>query len=134
MSMNSAKALFANEAFYLAFSHKDLEAMDRLWARSAPVLCIHPGWPALASREDIMISWHNILGNSSTGAIAPHHARAFVYEGFVIVQCYEEIQEDVLAATNVFVVEEGEFRLVHHQASPCSQPPPRETADPVSMQ
>jgi len=38
-------ALFANEAFYRAFADRDIDAMDALWARGEPVLCIHPGWP-----------------------------------------------------------------------------------------
>ena len=49
---------FANEAFYVAFSTRDLEAMDALWARQAPVTCIHPGWNALTGRDAVMESWH----------------------------------------------------------------------------
>ncbi|MEE8533734.1 MAG: nuclear transport factor 2 family protein, partial [Alphaproteobacteria bacterium] len=39
--------LFVNEAFYQAFADGDLAAMDAVWAREAPVACIHPGWAAL---------------------------------------------------------------------------------------
>jgi hypothetical protein len=49
--MDIASVLFANETFYLAFSHRDFDAMERLWARESPVLCIHPGWPALTLRK-----------------------------------------------------------------------------------
>jgi hypothetical protein len=37
------QVLFANEAFYRAFADRDIDAMDALWARGEPVLCIHPG-------------------------------------------------------------------------------------------
>jgi hypothetical protein len=59
----TAAILFANNAFYIAFRGRDLEAMDDLWAREAPVACIHPGWHALSGREDVMDSWEGILTN-----------------------------------------------------------------------
>ena len=43
--------LFANEAFYAAFAGHDYAAMEALWARHAPVACIHPGWGVLEGRE-----------------------------------------------------------------------------------
>ncbi|MBV8937825.1 MAG: nuclear transport factor 2 family protein, partial [Alphaproteobacteria bacterium] len=49
--------LAANLEFYRAFAIRDLAAMDALWARQAPVACLHPGWSALKDREAIMESW-----------------------------------------------------------------------------
>ncbi len=46
----SAEILFANETFYHVFRTRDLGAMDELWARRAPVVCVHPGWQALTTR------------------------------------------------------------------------------------
>ncbi|HJN60958.1 MAG TPA: nuclear transport factor 2 family protein [Alphaproteobacteria bacterium] len=34
--------LDANQAFYTAFAGGDMAAMERIWAREAPVCCIHP--------------------------------------------------------------------------------------------
>ena len=34
----------ANLAFYEAFNLCDVERMERLWAQSPYVRCIHPGW------------------------------------------------------------------------------------------
>jgi hypothetical protein len=59
--------LFANDAFYTAFATGDLAAMDAVWARRAPVCCIHPGWTALNDRDAIMESWRGILGANQTG-------------------------------------------------------------------
>lgn len=132
--MDTNTALFANEAFYLAFSHHDLEAMERLWAKKSPVLCIHPGWPALTDRESIMTSWKNILQNPDTGIVMPHYARALVYGGLATVVCYEEIQGDMMVATNTFLLESGEYRIVQHQVSPCAQPPQPEPSPVVPMQ
>ena len=61
--MKLEQALFVNEAFYLAFAQKDLTAMDNLWAREHPVICVHPGWPAITDRAEIMQTWQQILSN-----------------------------------------------------------------------
>jgi hypothetical protein len=121
--MDPARALFANDAFYLAFNARDLEAMDRLWARHRPVACIHPGWAALVDREAVLESWEGILGNPDAPTIAVDHPRALPFGDLVLVLCYERIEGQSLAASNLFVLEDGEARLVHHQAGPCARPP-----------
>lgn len=127
-------ALFANDAFYLAFSAKNAPAMDRLWAQHHPVVCIHPGWPALLSREAVMESWERILSNPDAPAIIPHHARAFPMDHLVMVVCYEALGGQMLTATNLFVVEGDEARLVHHQAGLCAQPPEPEPEGARTLQ
>jgi hypothetical protein len=37
----------------------------------------------------------------------------------------------MLVASNLFVPEDGEARLVHHQASPCANPPEPEASEPL---
>ena len=123
-------ALFANDAFYVAFAAADLEAMDRLWARTEAVSCIHPGWPALLGREAVMESWRGILGNPDAPAVAMHNARAVLVGRVANIICYEAIGGQTLVATNTFVMEDGEARLVHHQAGPCADAPEPE-ANPV---
>jgi hypothetical protein len=53
-------ALSQNLEFYRAFSMRDLAGMERLWARDAPVSCIHPGWSLLTGRDRVLarISHH----------------------------------------------------------------------------
>ena len=127
--MDRELALFANSAFYLAFSEKDAVAMEALWSRRHPVICIHPGWPALLSREAVMESWEAILSNPDAPGIMPHHSRAFSLDRMVMVVCYEALGNQMLTATNLFVLEDGEARLVHHQAGLCAQPPDPEPDD-----
>ncbi len=115
-------ALFANQAFYQAFSNGDADAMDALWAKGVPVACIHPGWAPLAGRADIMESWRAILSNENRPAIQCHGGQAFLYDGVAFVICYEEVNEDFLVATNVFVRENGMWKMVHHQAGPTAPP------------
>lgn len=117
--------LFANDAFYEAFRATDAAAMDRLWARSTPVVCIHPGWQALHGREDVMQSWQAIFDGGATPTdIQCRGARVLPMgkEGAVVL-CYEQIGQAVLVATNLFVKEEGEWRLIHHHAGPCELRP-----------
>lgn len=131
----TATLLFANEAFYDAFRLRDYSAMEQLWASSVDVACVHPGWPAVMGRDAVLRSWKGIL----TGEHAPDiHFRApkpFVQgtSGFVI--CYETLGSGVLVASNVFVREEGTWKLVHHQAGPCDVDPKQlEEPEPQQMQ
>ena len=127
--------LFANDRFYAAFQSRDLEAMDQLWARRAAVACIHPGWPALSGRDDVMESWRGILGGQSP-AVTCRNAEAFVAGESAFVTCYEVIGDGLLVATNLFVREDGEWRMVHHQAGPCNMPPEtlEEPEEPAPLQ
>jgi len=121
--MNKAHALFAADAFYLAFANKDLAAMDALWATGSPVLCIHPGWPRLSGRDAIIESWSNILGNPNQAGPEPWDMQAHDWGGTIGVTCYERISGGVILATKLFVEEAGECRLVMHHGGPCNNPP-----------
>ena len=124
-TMEIDQALFANDAFYLAFAARDIDHMDALWARNSPVICLHPGWPALTSRAKIVESWQRILSNPQQKPIDVYNAEAHAFAGAVAVVCYEELDVNVMVATNLFITEGDRTVLVHHQAGPCGQPPPR---------
>lgn len=113
--------LAANAAFYDAFARRDIASMDRLWARRAPVACIHPGWNALRGREQVMSSWHGILGGGGGPQIRCSRATAHVLGDAAYVICIESLPGADLIATNLFVEEDGEWRMVHHQASPMAR-------------
>jgi len=127
--MHPNEALFANEAFYLAFAQGDMEAMDALWSRREQLVCIHPGWAALTGREEVLESWERILGNSDQPKVSFYGAQPLTLDatsGTVAVVCYEVLPGSVLVAMNLFVEESGQPRLVHHQSGPCASPPPLE--------
>jgi ketosteroid isomerase-like protein len=109
--------LSANLEFYRAFNDRDAKAMDALWAKTAPVACVHPGWTALAGRELVMQSWRSILANPESPHIMCHDDRAFLYGDLAIVHCEEQLDTGYLAATNMFVREAGAWKMIHHQAS-----------------
>ncbi len=110
----------ANEEFYRAFSLRDVDAMDELWARAHPVACIHPGWAALSGRALVMTSWRRVLGNPDSPRISCHRPKVHRLGDAAFVTCFETVQGAFLIATNVFVREDGAWRLVHHQAGPVS--------------
>jgi ketosteroid isomerase-like protein len=119
--------LAANEAFYRAFATHDLTAMDRLWARVADIACVHPGWAPLFGRDAVMESWAGILGNPDSPNIRCLHAQATVHGEVATVVCYEAVERGYLVATNLFVREDGAWKLFHHQAGPTTAEP----ADPT---
>ena len=114
---------FTNDTFYLAFNNGDLKLMDTLWAKEAPTVCIHPGWAPLLDRDEIMQSWENIFQGSAGNQLTCHETRVINVGELYNVICYEHLPGGWLVATNSYVLEAGEVRMVHHQASQCMEPP-----------
>ncbi len=124
---NSDTALSRNLEFYRAIGARDLAAMERIWARYVPVSCIHPGWPVVHGRALVLQSWRAILTGPRPPQILCYEEDATVYDGLALVTCEEELDGGSLAASNLFVLENGLWRLVHHQATPIMtrQEPPK---------
>jgi hypothetical protein len=116
--------LRANAAFYRAFSLGAYAKMEELWARLAPVACFHPASPALTGRESVLESWREILREPPPLEMRCDRPMVHVLGEAAIVTCYEGngTHPAHLAATNVFVLEEGSWRMVHHHAGPLSRP------------
>ena len=110
--------LFANEAFYLTFTTRDADAMDAIWSAREDVTCVHPGWQPLIGRNEVMRSWRNILSNPKAPKIECEHVWAHVAETIAYVLCNEVMAEGQLAATNIFTLEDGAWKIIHHQAGP----------------
>ena len=77
-------------------------------------------------------SWEGILTGTHAPDIGYRAPTAFVQgaSGFVI--CYETLGSGVLVASNLFVREEGNWKLVHHQAGPCDVDP-KQLEEPESQ-
>ena len=112
------EALVANEAFYRALGNSDMGAMENVWARLAPVTCLHPGWTLLTGREDVLESWRTILSNPNQPRIVGGGASVTVFGDAAVVLCREVVSGSGLYATNVFVREEGAWRMTHHHSGP----------------
>ena len=120
--------LFANGAFYAAFSGRDDAAMERVWAKDKPISCTHPGWQPLVGHAEVMSSWKSILGNPTSPELICRGARASIYGDVAIVTCIEELGDDkgeseFLTATKIFVRAGSIWTMVHHQAGPVNIDP-----------
>jgi ketosteroid isomerase-like protein len=117
MPSDEARVLAANRAFYTAFCKRDLPGMQALWAKRGEVSCVHPGWSALHGREDVLASWEAILGHPDSPKVECSNENASVIGEAAVVTCEETIGDGALVATNVFVREEGDWKLAHHHSS-----------------
>jgi ketosteroid isomerase-like protein len=122
-----AAVLGANAMFYRAFTRGDYAAMSDLWAERAPVTCFHPGRQAVVGRSAVLDTWKQILGGASNFQLRCDRAVVRILGDAAIVTCYEGSDDEPahLAATNVFALEDGRWRMVHHHAGPLSTPVPR---------
>ena len=122
--------LLANASFYRAFSEGDAQAMVELWAKRAPVACLHPGAELLLGRDAVLGAWRQILRGDQGFELRCDSPTVRVFGETALVQCYEATDDQPahLAATNAFVLEDGAWRMVHHQAGPLSRPIPKPEA------
>jgi uncharacterized protein (TIGR02246 family) len=117
----------ANLAFYRAMETRDLENMAQVWLHDESASCVHPGWHRLDGWEEIERSWENIFNNSRPWTVGCEDIRIAIAGDFAWVTCVEVItpfggddDEDAarMQATNLFGRVDGEWRMVHHHASP----------------
>jgi len=128
---DDAEVLAINGAFYAAFAAGDFAAMDALWACEAPVACIHPGWPPVHGRQNVMSAWRGILQNPPRPAVRPFDERLTMLGDVGMVIGFEAIGNITLVATNVFVREGGTWKMVHHQAGGTEKAPPEISGDDI---
>jgi len=113
--------LAANEAFYRAFLAGDIAGMENLWSGTASVGCVHPGWTALRGREAVLASWRSILGSGRAPRVVCTNPTPHILGDAGFVLCEERVAGAALVATNVFALERGVWKMVHHHASPVAQ-------------
>ena len=78
--------------------------------------CLHPGWTALKDRTGIIESWEGILSKPDAPRIACFDEQVFLYGDVALVVCEEELDGGTLAASNLFVREDNEWRIAYHHA------------------
>jgi ketosteroid isomerase-like protein len=118
--------LAANERFYRAFESLDIKEMESVWSTTETVQCIHPGWGPLSGWSDVRDAWVRIFNNTSAMSFAPHVLHVAVQGETAWLVCVEEISSrhadeehaSQVLATNVFERSAGQWRMIHHHASP----------------
>ena len=127
--------LYANKAFFVAFSTASFDLMKKVWSSSEEIVCIHPGWAPLYGQEAVMQSWSNILMGGHTPKITCHNAIAhFLKFDLCFVTCFESLQGGTMAATNIFLNEENSWKMIHHHAAPTAQHIPHTSNDNSRLQ
>lgn len=116
----------ANLAFYRALEARELSAMDIVWSQSTAASCVHPGWHRLDGWAEIRRSWQNIFASARPWTVGCEDVRVYVHGDFAWVSCVEVIRPfgDTsgeaaarMQATNLFLREDGAWKLLHHHAS-----------------
>ena len=118
MSREAADAIAAlrvNAALYASIARGNLAALDGLWARDEPVLCIHPGGAPLQGRVAVMASWNEIFERGGP-PISYSQDSVSLIRGLAFVSCLEHLGDTTLSASNILVWESSAWRIVQHTA------------------
>ncbi|MGW3494050.1 nuclear transport factor 2 family protein [Streptomyces sp. NPDC001020] len=139
----------ANTAFYEAMEQGDFEALSALWltpsdlgvdeeyhdpADTGVISCVHPGWPALTGRGEVLRSYALIMANTDYIQFFLTDVHVSVTGDTALVTCTENILSggpapddsdelgplvgQLVVATNVFQRTSDGWKLWAHHASP----------------
>jgi ketosteroid isomerase-like protein len=118
--------LTANRRFYAAFEALDLLQMDAVWLPEDWVFCVHPGWELSLGWDQVRETWSRIFAGTRRIQIALSFVSVHMEGEAAWVTCREHVtssfasgfDEALVQATNIFVLREGQWRLVAHHGSP----------------
>ncbi|MEU8525647.1 MULTISPECIES: nuclear transport factor 2 family protein [Streptomyces] len=129
----------ANTAFYEAMERGDFETVSELWlsghdgAPHSVISCVHPGWPVLTGRGEVLRSYALIMANTEYIQFFLTDVKIALAGEVAVVTCTENIlsggpAEDgaelgplvgqLVVATNVFRRTFDGWKLWSHHASP----------------
>ena len=117
----------ANAALYAAFETGDVDLMEAVWDVEEPeaVVCVHPGWPMLRGRANVLRSWSAVMAGTEYIQFFLTDVRVCVLGDTAVVTGTENVltsadvgDNTAVVATNVFVRRADGWRLLVHHASP----------------
>ena len=129
VSSDVAAVQAANDALYAAFEQADVDAMAALWddVDVESVTCVHPGWPMLRGRGQVLRSWSALMAGTAYVQFLLTDVHVCVDGDTAVVTCTENVVQAVpgaqgdagaVAATNVFRRRPDGWRLQVHHGSP----------------
>lgn len=124
-----------NQAYYTAIENADMDKMSEIWVEDVPgrvAMCVHPGWPMLSGRPEVLRSWALIMANTPYIQFVLTDVQTTVLGEVAVVTCAENIltaadTDDAsfaagrVVATNTFVMTPDGWRLWLHHGSPVLQ-------------
>ncbi|MFI6941181.1 nuclear transport factor 2 family protein [Streptomyces sp. NPDC050418] len=126
----------ANTAFYEAMERGDFEALSDLWLggdEGDGVSCVHPGWPVLTGRGEVLRSYALIMANTEYIQFFLTDVKIAVNGDTALVTCTENILSgapseeagelgplvgQLVVASNLFHRTDDGWRVWSHHASP----------------
>ncbi|MCP9945168.1 nuclear transport factor 2 family protein [Streptomyces somaliensis] len=125
----------ANTAFYEAVEQGDFEAAADLWLdeRYGEISCVHPGWPVLSGRGEVLRSYALIMANTEYIQFFLTDVKVSLAADTAVVTCTENIlsggpAEDgtelgplvgqLVVATNLFRRTPDGWKIWSHHGSP----------------
>ncbi|MFF3750642.1 nuclear transport factor 2 family protein [Streptomyces sp. NPDC002018] len=125
----------ANTTFYEAMERGDLDSLSGLWLESTgdEISCVHPGWPVLTGRGDVLRSYALIMANTEYIQFFLTDVTVSVSADTALVTCTENILSggpaeesgelgplvgQLVVATNVFRRTPEGWKLWAHHGSP----------------
>ncbi|MEU0098936.1 nuclear transport factor 2 family protein [Streptomyces sp. NPDC006267] len=125
----------ANTAFYEALERGDLDDLSQRWlpGEDLTVSCVHPGWPVLTGRGEVLRSYALIMANTEYIQFFLTDVNVSMTGDTALVTCTENIlsggpAEDgnalgplvgqLVVATNVFRRTPEGWKLWSHHGSP----------------
>jgi hypothetical protein len=141
----------ANTAYYEALERGDFEDLAMLWlADGEPeISCVHPGWPVLTGRGEVLRSYALIMANTDYIQFFLTDLKVAVTAGTALVTCTENILSggpapeegeepgplvgQLVVATNVFLHTSEGWKLWSHHASPVLAESGHDEGDDTSV-
>jgi uncharacterized protein (TIGR02246 family) len=124
----TAEVEAANSAMYQALESADVDRMADVWDDEEPdaLVCVHPGWPMLRGRAQVLRSFAAIMANTPYIQFFLTDVDVRVAGDTAVVTCTENILTEVtqdassgqVVATNVFRRRPSGWRLQVHHGSP----------------
>ncbi|MEV7303483.1 nuclear transport factor 2 family protein [Streptomyces clavifer] len=125
----------ANTAFYEAMERGDFEELSGLWlpGEDLTVSCVHPGWPVLTGRGEVLRSYALIMANTEYIQFFLTDVGVAMTGDTALVTCTENILSggpaeegdalgplvgQLVVATNVFRRTPDGWKLWSHHGSP----------------
>ncbi|MFT7574302.1 MAG: ketosteroid isomerase-like protein [Alphaproteobacteria bacterium] len=109
--------LRVNHEFYSAFRSGDYARMDEIWAHKHDVSVFHPNWDGIEGRDAVMASWFEVMVVAEPPMVTVRDESVIVTGRRAMVLCTEAFDATRIVASNLFVLEDDEWKMTHHQAT-----------------
>ena len=130
----------AENAFYEALAHADLEGMMAVWAEDEEIVCIHPAGTRLAGHDQVRSGWARLFQGAPVLSVqvsqqvavdGPMYAVHCVQEN--IAEAGDDRARHPMHATNVYLRTAAGWRMIVHHSSPAPAPPEKPQDGPKTL-